>query len=99
MRQMLTTQYERWWNVDIQPCASKDHFLRYAGRCVRRPPLAQYRILEHTSEEVSFRTKDHKLKQEVVTQYTPETFIGLMADHVPDHYNTASGISGFSCTE
>ena len=86
MRQMLTTQYERWWNVDVQPCASKEHFLRYAARYVRRPPLAQYRILQHTSEEVSFRTKDHKLKQEVITRYSPDTFIRLMADHVPDHY-------------
>ena len=40
MRDTLTCQYERWWNVDVQPCASKEHFLRYAGRYVRRPPLA-----------------------------------------------------------
>ena len=61
---MLTAgQYERWWNVDVQRCASKDHFIRYAGRYVRRPPLAQYRIIDHTLEEVSFRTQDHKLKE------------------------------------
>jgi hypothetical protein len=89
LRRVLTMQYERWWNINIQPCTSKAHFLRYAGRYVRRPPLAQYRILESTAEETSFRTKDHKLKQEVVTRYTPEDFIGLLADHTHDHYRHA----------
>ena len=89
MKTLLRTQYERWWNVDVQPCMSKEHFLRYAGRYVRRPPLAQYRILEYTEQEVSFRTSDHKLKKEVITRYTPEEFIQLLADHVPDHYRHA----------
>ena len=89
MRRLLTTQYERWWNVDVQPCASKEHFLRYAGRYVRRPPLAQYRILTSTEREISFRTNDHKLKREVITRYTPREFIERLADHVPDHYRHA----------
>ena len=86
MRAMLTTQYERWWNVDVQPCASKEHFIRYAGRYVRRPPLAQYRITEHSSAGIRFRTKDHKLKKEILTEYAADTFIDLLADHVPSHY-------------
>ena len=86
MKTLLTTQYERWWNVDVQQCTSKDHFIRYAGRYVRRPPLAQYRILENTKQQISFRTNDHKLKKEVITQYTPEEFIELLGNHVPDHY-------------
>jgi hypothetical protein len=89
IRRLLTTQYERWWNVDVQPCASKEHFLHYAGRYVRRPPLAQYRILTSSEREVSFRTNDHKLKREVVTRYAPGEFIELLADHVSDHYQHA----------
>lgn len=89
LRELLTAQYERWWSVDVQPCASKEHFLRYAGRYVRRPPLAQYRILDHTPDEVSFRTQDHKLKQEVVTRSSPAGFIDRLSDHVPDHYKHA----------
>ena len=88
-RRLLTTQYESWWNVDVQPRMTKEHFLQYAGSYARRPPLAQYRIPEHTDEQISFRTKDHKLKREVVTRYTPDEFIGLLADHVPDHYQHA----------
>ncbi len=89
LRGLLTKQYERWWSVDVQPCASKEHFIRYAGRYVRRPPLAQYRILNHTPDEISFRTQDHKLKKEVVTRYTPAEFIENLAEHVPDHYKHA----------
>lgn len=89
LRATLTAQYERWWNVDVQRCGSKEHSLRYAGRYVRRPPLAQYRILGHTSEEVRFRTQDHRLKKEVVTRYTAGAFIDALADHVQDHYKHA----------
>lgn len=89
MQRLLTTQYERWWNVDVQRRMSKDHFLKYAGRYARRPPLAQYRILTSANEEISFRTKDHKLKREIVTRYAPEDFINLLADHISDHYRHA----------
>jgi hypothetical protein len=89
VRLTLKRQYERWWNIDVQPCATKEHFLRYAGRYVRRPPLAQYRIVAQSPEEVVFRTKDHRLKTEVLTRYPTDTFIDLLADHVPDHYTHA----------
>lgn len=41
---MLNEQEKRWWSVKIQSFKSRDHFLRYAGRYVRRPPIAQRRI-------------------------------------------------------
>ena len=86
IRAMLTAQYERWWNINVQPCASKKHFIQYAGRYVCRPPLAQYRILQGTEQTVSFRTQDHRLHQEVVTEYATGTFLQHLAEHVPDHY-------------
>ena len=48
MRSVLTAQYERWWDADVQPRASKEHFNRYAGRYVRRshsPNTASWSIL------------------------------------------------------
>ena len=45
LRVLLKTQYERWWNIDIGHFYSKTHFLRYAGRYVRRPPIAQRRFV------------------------------------------------------
>jgi len=41
LRSLLVTQYERWWNIDIDHFKSKAQFLRYAGRYVRRPPIAR----------------------------------------------------------
>jgi hypothetical protein len=42
----LKKQYERWWSIHVDAFASKEHFLRYAGRYVRRPPIAQYRFVK-----------------------------------------------------
>jgi hypothetical protein len=89
LKVVLTTQYERWWNIDIGRFVSKAHFLRYAGRYVRHPPIAQHRFVEINDQEVQFRTKDHKLKREVLTRYRPEEFVAALSDHVLDHYKPA----------
>lgn len=34
LRAVLTKQYERWWNIDIDQFKSKSQFLRYAGRYI-----------------------------------------------------------------
>jgi hypothetical protein len=86
LAQTLTAQYERWWSADIGHFSSKEHFLRYAGRYARRPPIAQYRIIENSIEQVSFRTMDHRQKREVVTEYKTESFVRALAAHVPDRY-------------
>src|SRR5271156_4846517 len=44
IEEMITQQENRWWSIKIQSFTSKEHFLRYAGRYVRRPPIAQRRI-------------------------------------------------------
>src|SRR5207253_6734691 len=89
LRARLKKQYERWWSIDIDHFASKGHFLRYAGRYVRRPPIAQHRFTKITDREVQFRTKDLKQKKIVTTHYSTEEFVRLLADHVPDRYRHA----------
>ena len=86
LRTRLTMQYERWWNIDIDQFASKEHFLRYAGRYVRRPPIAQYRFTKITDREVQFWTKDKIQKRRVNISCTPEEFVTALAEHVPDRY-------------
>ena len=54
LRTRLKNQYERWWSIDVDHFESKKHFLRYAGRYVRRPPIAQYRLVKITDREVRF---------------------------------------------
>ena len=86
LKQILTLQYERWWNVHVARFASKEQFLRYAGRYIRRPPIAQHRFVKIADGEVQFQRKDLKLKKRVVTRYSIEDFVLTLADHVPDRY-------------
>jgi hypothetical protein len=89
LRAMLRTQYERWWNVYVDPIRSKWHFLRYVARYVRRPPIAQHRFTKITEREVEFLTKDLKEKRIVTTRYLIEDFVDALAAHVPDRYRHA----------
>jgi hypothetical protein len=68
---------------------SKEQFLRYAGRYIRRPPIAQHRFVKIGDGEVQFLRKDLKLKQWVVTRYSMNDFVLTLADHVPDRYSHA----------
>src|SRR5437660_1180743 len=63
LKMVLKTQYERWWNIYIDHFKSKWHFLRYAGRYIRRPPIAQHRFVKITDREVQFWRKDLREKR------------------------------------
>jgi len=86
---MLTEQSERWWSVHITDAMSKAHLLRYIGRYVRRPPIAEHRIIEINNNWVVFWTKDHELKRRVETWCSPERFVDLLGEHVLDDYRHA----------
>ena len=89
LRQLLKAQYERWWNIYVAHFISKAQFLRYAGRYIRRLPIAQHRIVKITDREVQFLRKDLKLKRWVLTCYSVADFVAALADHVPDRYRHA----------
>ena len=89
LRTRLTEQYERRWNIHVDSFASKEHFLRYAGRYVRRPPIAQHRFVEITDQTVRFWIKDKRQKRRIEIPLPPEKFISLLAEHVPDRYRHA----------
>ncbi len=86
LKRILTTQYERWWNIKVTGLMSKQHFLGYAGRYIRHPPIAQHRFVTITNQEVQFLRKDLKLKRQVLTRYSIEEFVAILAEHVPDRY-------------
>lgn len=85
----LKTQYGRRWNIYIARFQSKSQFLRYAGRYIRRPPIAEHRFVRITDREVQFRTKKLKEKRIEITRYPVEEFVALLAEHVLDHYRHA----------
>src|ERR1017187_3767926 len=86
MEEMLTQQEKRWWSIKIQSFKSKEHFLRYAGRYVRRPPIAQRRITYIGKRNVRFWYKDKKLRRRVEVQCSLEEFIDRWTQHIPERY-------------
>lgn len=86
LKGILTVQYERWWNIKLTGLMSKRHFLGYAGGYIRHPPIAQDRFMKVTDREVRFLKKDLKLKRQVLTTYSTQEFVAILAEHVPDRY-------------
>jgi putative transposase/transposase-like zinc-binding protein len=88
---ILTTAYERHpgWIIYIDKIVSKSHFLRYAARYVRRPPIASWRLLKVTNREVEFVAKDTKAKRLIRTRCQLPDFVRLLAQHVPDNHRKA----------
>ena len=89
MEEMLTQQENRWWSIKIQSFKSKEHFLRYAGRYIRRPPIAQRRITYVGERTVTFWFKDKKLHRRVFVQCLLEKFIDRWEQHIPERYQHA----------
>jgi hypothetical protein len=54
LEQLLGQQENRWWSINIQSFQDKQHFLKYAGRYTRRPPIAEHRISLITERTVTF---------------------------------------------
>jgi hypothetical protein len=86
---ILKEQEKRWWSVKIQNFKSKEHFLRYAGRYLRRPPIAQRRITYVGGRTVRFWYKDKKLRRKVYVQCSPEEFVERWSQHIPERYRHA----------
>jgi hypothetical protein len=77
------------WIIFLDRIASKAHFLRYAARYVRRPPIATWRLLKVTSNGVDFLAKDTRAGMMVQTRCRFPDFVRLLAAHVPDLYRHA----------
>lgn len=86
---MLLREEHRWWSVKLQSLGSKEHFLRYAGRYARRPPIAQRRITGISKQEIAFWAKDRRLGRQTIVRLTPERFISAWMQHIPERYEHA----------
>jgi len=84
MEEMLTQQEKRWWSIKIQSFKDKGYFLQYAGRYVKRPPIAQRRIASIGERTVTFWFKDKRLRRRVEVQCSLEEFIDRWAQHIPE---------------
>jgi len=84
--ELILMQTQQWWNVYITPQMSKSHFLKYAGRYIRRLPISQKRILKVTREEVVYLSKDTRTKTLVTVRCTPAEFVDMLSLHILDRY-------------
>jgi hypothetical protein len=64
-----------YWHIYITPTMPKSHFLGYARRYIRRPPISQSNILEVNENEVSYLAKDTKTKTLQEARCTPADFV------------------------
>jgi hypothetical protein len=89
MEEMLTEQENCGWIIRIQSFEDKWHFLQYAGRYVRRPPIAQRRITYIGKRTVTFWAKDKKLRCRTFVRCSLEEFVDRWAQHIPERYQHA----------
>jgi hypothetical protein len=87
--EMLTEQENRWWSIKVQCFSSVEHFLGYAGRYIRRPPIAQHRISYIGDGRVKFWCKDKRQQRRVLVECSLQEFVDRWAQHVPERYQHA----------
>jgi hypothetical protein len=86
---MLALQEKRWWSSKIQSFASKEGFLKYAGRYVRRPPIARRRITFLGNGVVRFWFNDKRQHKRLSLECSIEEFVDRWARHIPERYRHA----------
>lgn len=89
MELMLTQQVRIWWSIKIQSFEDKMHFLLYAARYAKRPPIAQRRITYIGERTVRFWFKDKRLRRLVEVECSLEEFIDRWSQHIPERYQHA----------
>jgi len=89
IKALLEGQYNRSWNVFVGCIPSKTRFLRYAGRYMRRPPIAEYHLERITDQVVEYLGKNTRARQMVWIRYSNEEFVDTLKDHVPDRFRHA----------
>jgi hypothetical protein len=94
MEDLLSRLERCWWSIKIQLFEDKSRFLRYAGRYVRRPPIAQRRITCIGERTVRFWFKDKKQHRRVYVDCSLEEFVDRWSQHIPERYQHAVRIFG-----
>jgi hypothetical protein len=80
---VLKVQYNQPWHVFIGGEMSTAHFLEYAGRYIRRPPIARHRLDIVNDKTVKYLGKDTNQKFRW-RRFSIEKFLHILMQHVPD---------------
>jgi hypothetical protein len=85
LRTLFEMQYNRKWQIHISRGMSKRHFLRYVGRYVRRPPVAQHRLQRVTDQELEYLAKDTRNHNRLSkVRFLNEEFLAILQKQVPN---------------
>jgi putative transposase/transposase-like zinc-binding protein len=84
VKDLLKDKYEREWHVHVTRAMSKEPFLRYAGRYIRRPPIAQYRLRILKDNTVEYLAKDTRNEAWRWRRFSREKFLHILMQHVQD---------------
>ena len=67
-------EHKRVWHVFITREMSKAHFLQYAGRYIRRPPIARHRLKIFKDATVEYLAKDTRNDRFQPLRFSSESF-------------------------
>ncbi len=81
----LNFLYQKQWVVHLQKkCSDHRKNIKYLGRYLKRPPMAETRIVAYDGEHVSYVFLDHHDKQKTIITLSVEEFIARLIRHIPD---------------
>lgn len=81
----LNFLYHKSWVVHLQKKCSDHHKnIKYLGRYLKRPPMAETRIVKYDGSFVSYLFMDHHDKQRTMVTLDIEEFIKRLIRHIPD---------------
>lgn len=83
--QFLNYHYKRHWNVYC--AAPENNHIRnteYLARYIKRPAIANSRLLHYSGADVKFWYFDHKTKTKKMLAPSPFQFIRMVIQHIPD---------------
>ncbi|MBI3533936.1 MAG: transposase [Deltaproteobacteria bacterium] len=83
----LDSHYQKSWNVFLQkPKKDPKQTVNYLGKYLKRPPLAETKILSYDGESVTFTFVDHYTDSKQTKTIEVFDFIKALICHIPDKY-------------
>ena len=76
-------EHKREWHVFITHGMSKAHFLQYAGRYIRRPPVARHRLKIFKDATVEYLAKETRNDRFQPLRFSSEKFLHILMQHLP----------------
>lgn len=83
--QFLNQLYKKYWVVNCsKPSDNPKHNISYLGGYIKRPPIAESKLLHYDGNEIVFKYLDHNTKTYRRFTLTTEEFIARFIQHIPD---------------